>query len=330
MTFVASAGDTGGEVIYPSASPNVVSVGGTSLTLNSSNGYSSESAWSSGGGGTSSVESKPSYQTSYGTLNGGLLASTTKRATPDVALIADPTTGVIDYDPYNGGYYQIGGTSLSAPCWAGLIADVNGLRVANGHGTLDGPSQTLPALYSLPNSDFNEVTSGNNGVYSAGPGYNLCTGLGTPVANSLVFDLAAYGVAPVQGIWIGAGSGSWSGTGNWSGNNIPGATGQDAATFGTVTGSNSTTVTLDSTRILGSLTFDATGGGGYTLSRASSDSVSILTLTSSGGTASLINSGGNNTVNVPVVLGSNLNVSVTGNSTLTLNGPISATGAANR
>ena len=194
VTFVASAGDTGGQVSYPAASPNVVAVGGTSLTLNSNNSYSGESAWSDGGGGTSSVESKPSYQTSYGTLNGGLLASTTKRATPDVAFVADPNTGVIDYDPYNGGYYQIGGTSLSAPCWAGLIADADGLRVANGHGTLDGRSQTLPALYSLPNTDFHEVTSGNNGVYSAGPGYNLCTGLGTPVANSLVPDLAAYGV----------------------------------------------------------------------------------------------------------------------------------------
>ena len=75
--------------------------------------------------------------------------------------------------------------------WAGLIADADGLRVADDDGTLDGPSQTLPALYDLPGADFNDITSGNNG-FPALPGYDLATGLGTPKANLLVPDLAAY------------------------------------------------------------------------------------------------------------------------------------------
>ncbi len=191
VTFVASSGDTGAQVIYPSASPNVVSVGGTSLTLNNNNTYQTESAWSAGGGGVSAYESKPSYQTSYGTLHGGLLSTATGRATPDISFDADPNTGVITYDPYNGGDFQIGGTSLSAPCWAGLIADADSLRTADNEGTLDGVSQTLPGIYSLPESDFNDVTSGSNG-YSTLTGYDLATGIGSPKATLVIPALANY------------------------------------------------------------------------------------------------------------------------------------------
>ena len=68
-------------------------------------------------------------------------------------------------------------------------------------GTLDGPSQTLPALYALPASDFHDITSGTNGRYSAGPGYDMVTGIGTPVANELVLGLADYGI-PVSGLQL--------------------------------------------------------------------------------------------------------------------------------
>ena len=87
----------------------------------------------------------------------------------------------------------MGGTSLSAPCWAGLVALANQGRAAAGEPALDSssPTQTQQALYSLPQSDYNVISSGNNG-YSAGAGYNLVTGLGTPVANLLVNDLVAY------------------------------------------------------------------------------------------------------------------------------------------
>jgi subtilase family serine protease len=113
---------------------------------------------------------------------------------------ADPLTGVYTYDPYNGGWIDgIGGTSLSCPCFAGLIADADEIRSAAGNGTLDGATQTLPALYSL-SGDFHDITSGNISPtgkpnYSAGVGYDLATGLGTPIANQLVPDLANYGVS---------------------------------------------------------------------------------------------------------------------------------------
>ncbi len=88
--------------------------------------------------------------------------------------------------------FQVAGTSLAAPCWAGLIAIANQGRVAAGGTTLDGPSQTLPALYSLPGADFHDITSGSNGGHTAGAGYDMVTGLGSPVANLLVPGLAGY------------------------------------------------------------------------------------------------------------------------------------------
>ena len=188
VTFVAATGDSGSPGGYPADSPNVVAVGGTSLTLNWFDAYSGETAWSGSGGGTSQYEEEPAYQ--------GGVQSTGKRTIPDVSFDADPNTGVAVYDSYNNGsttpWSQVGGTSLAAPCWAGLIAVANQGRVAQGGTTLDGPSQTLPALYTLPASDFHDITIGSNGGFSAGPGYDEVTGLGSPVANSLVPDLAAY------------------------------------------------------------------------------------------------------------------------------------------
>ena len=89
------------------------------------------------------------------------------------------------------------GTSLSSPCWAGLIAIVNQGRVADGGATLNSgsnPMQTLQALYSLPAGDFHDITSGYNG-FNAGPGYDLVTGLGSPFANLLIPGLVAYNEA---------------------------------------------------------------------------------------------------------------------------------------
>ena len=116
------------------------------------------------------------------------MQSTGARGTPDVALNADPNTGVYVYDSYYyGGWLQVGGTSLAAPVWAGLIGIANQGRAATKLNTLSN----VPAdLYSLPASDFHDVTSGNNG-YAAGPGYDFVTGLGTPKANVLVPALAS-------------------------------------------------------------------------------------------------------------------------------------------
>src|SRR5262249_18039249 len=84
---------------------------------------------------------------------------------------------------------QVGGTSLAAPMWAGVIAIANQGRAVNGLGSLDGRGDTLPKLYVLPSADFHDVTTGNNG-YAAGTGYDLVTGRGSPIVNLLVADLA--------------------------------------------------------------------------------------------------------------------------------------------
>jgi subtilase family serine protease len=202
VTYVTASGDYGAwsGVAYPSASPNVLAVGGTTLTLSASGSYGSESGWSGSTGGFSSFESEPSYQAAT-LLSAGL--STGARAVPDVALNADPNTGYSVYDsvPYNGesGWFDVGGTSGAAPAWAALVAIADqGLAIA-GHGPLS-TTELLNELYSLPSSDFHDVATGSNG-YSATAGYDLVTGLGSPRANLLVAGLVG-----------GAGSSSGSST----------------------------------------------------------------------------------------------------------------------
>ena len=160
------------------------------MTLTASGTYGSESAWSDSTGGFSVYESEPSYQTltleSVGLSDG-------VRTTPDVAFDADPDSGVSVYDSagYDGqsGWFQVGGTSLAAPAWAGLIAIVDQGLATAGKSSLT-TTEVLTDLYSLPSSDFNDVTTGSNG-YSATAGYDLVTGLGTPRANLLVADVLA-------------------------------------------------------------------------------------------------------------------------------------------
>jgi hypothetical protein len=183
ITFFASTGDSGAPGVYPGASPNVVGVGGTTLNT-SGNNYVSEVGWSSGGGGITEF-AKPPYQS-------GVTQSTTKRTIPDIAFDADPNSGVPVYDvQYSGAstpWTQVGGTSLSSPCWAALIAIADQGMVASGSVSLNGTTQTLPLLYKLTTADFHDITSGYNGYY-AGVGYDLVTGIGTPIANQLIPDL---------------------------------------------------------------------------------------------------------------------------------------------
>jgi subtilase family serine protease len=178
ITFIAASGDSG-TTLYPSASPNVLSIGGTTLTVTSNGQYLSESGWSGSGGGYSPYEPKPSWQTSNLAGSG--------RTTPDVAFNANPATGVSVYSSarYAGqaGWFTVGGTSVGAPSWAGLIAIANQGLATSGAGTL---ANAQSSLYQIPTADFNAVTSGSNGIYSASLGYNLVTGLGTPKANLLV------------------------------------------------------------------------------------------------------------------------------------------------
>lgn len=200
VTFIAASGDraSGGWYsltnpfpIYPAASPNVVGVGGTSLFLDPSGNYGAESAWDGSGGGISGVESQPGYQ------QGVVPQSSTRRVSPDVAFVADPFTGVAVYDSYASGgdpWFVVGGTSASSPIFAGLMAMVNQGRALRGVTSLDGATQTLPAIYTMA-SLFRDITSGGPPVYPAIPGYDASTGFGTPVATSLVPALASYGTA---------------------------------------------------------------------------------------------------------------------------------------
>jgi subtilase family serine protease len=180
VTFVFSAGDSGNQS-YPAESPYVVSVGGTTLHHDASYNWSSETGWSAGGGGVSAYESKPPYQS-------GL--SYAMRANPDVAYDADPNTGFAVYDSYGGfGWGQYGGTSAGAPQWSALIAIANQGRSK----PLDGFSQTLPDLYNMSSGTdgteaLYDVQTGANGVGTAGPGFDLVTGKGTPRRSDLVYD----------------------------------------------------------------------------------------------------------------------------------------------
>lgn len=186
VTFVASTGDSGAPGGFPAYSANVLAVGGTTISVGASGNYLSESGWSGSGGGISQYEAQPTYQ------KGVVTQSTTNRTIPDVAFDADPNTGVLVYDSYSFGastpWAQIGGTSLSAPSWAAVVSIIDQGRALNGLGSLDGATQTLPMLYGLDKTNpsvFHDITTGNNG-YAAGTGYDLVTGLGTPVVNNLV------------------------------------------------------------------------------------------------------------------------------------------------
>jgi subtilase family serine protease len=185
VTFVASSGDRGssGGAHWPAVSPNVVGVGGT--TLNVTNNTSSETtAWSGSGGGISDLESEPAYQNS--------VQSSGSREVPDVAYDANPSTGVAVYDTYQtrSAWAVYGGTSVGAPQWSALfaIADQGRVALTPTQPPLDGATQTLSALYLLtsPSPNYNDITQGSNGAYSAAIGYDMVTGLGTPRANNLV------------------------------------------------------------------------------------------------------------------------------------------------
>ena len=211
VTFVSAAGDSGQQsgVQWPAASPNVVSVGGTTLTLTSADAYGSETGWSGTSSGYSQVESEPAYQ--------NRVQSTGLRSVADVAYDGDPNTGVAVYDSLLdagvSGWQEVGGTSAGTPQWAGLIAIADQGRVIAGTTTLNGPTQTLPDLYDLyaaPGAtgyaayadDFHDVASGGSGGYhfrhgpggsttnTAAAGYDLVTGLGSPQAAAVVADLA--------------------------------------------------------------------------------------------------------------------------------------------
>ena len=201
VTFLASTGDDGHGVEYPSSSPYVVAVGGTTLVLTTAaplpnpraSNWGTETAWSGSGGGISLNEPGQSYQNGVFTGCG----STGHRCVPDISSDANPSTGVPVYDTYGGyNWIQVGGTSLSSPDWAAIIAVANSSRATAGKTPL---MQAIPDLYSIYNSthyaNFHDVTSGTNGTCGAQctavAGYDLVTGIGTPKADVLIPALVA-------------------------------------------------------------------------------------------------------------------------------------------
>ncbi len=206
MSFFASSGDNGAfdgtttvTADFPATSPFVTGVGGTTLYLATSSGstlspnatatYQGEAAWSvspqyvgaqgvSSGGGYSDFFARPYYQSGA--------VSSAARASPDVAAVANPYTGLVIV--LEGADYAIGGTSLASPLWAGMTADMN-QYVGRSLGLLNPYLYSIYADKAEYSAAFNQVTFGFNGVYQAGPGYNLVTGLGSPNLPILAADI---------------------------------------------------------------------------------------------------------------------------------------------
>lgn len=192
----SSDGGTGNNVDFPASSPHVLACGGTRL-VGSGSTITSEVVWNeqaanegATGGGVSTVFSLPSWQT--GANVPAPTGSSGGRGVPDVAGDADPSTGyTIRVD---GQTLVIGGTSAVAPLWAGLIAVANGQNKSSA-GFIN------PAIYAPgARAGFHDITEGNNGSFSAGPGWDPCTGLGSPLASTLIPLLvpAAPGKKPIK------------------------------------------------------------------------------------------------------------------------------------
>jgi kumamolisin len=200
VTVCVAAGDngsgdgvtTGDHVDFPASSPHALACGGTTLQGDPQAGtITSETVWADGsgggatGGGVSDVFALPSWQATAGVPDDS--AGTTGRGVPDVAGNADPDTGyqvLVD-----GTSTVVGGTSAVAPLWAGLTAR---LTQAAGHGF--GLVQADLYTGVTPGTavtGLRDITSGSNGAFSAGPGWDACTGLGSPDGTALLTRLTA-------------------------------------------------------------------------------------------------------------------------------------------
>jgi subtilase family serine protease len=201
MTYLAATGDSGSAVSWPSVSTKVVAVGGT--TLRYTTGTRSETSWSRTGGGISAYTATPAYQSNQ-VPGVGTLAH---RAVADVAFNADPSTGqfVAVMTPGSSAvsWVSAGGTSLSTPQWAGLVAVANAMRVRAAkpllgapHGALYGQIAAVPGNYAAAFSDVLSGTNGTCATCAAKIGYDVPTGLGTPNVAALLSALGGAAAAP--------------------------------------------------------------------------------------------------------------------------------------
>lgn len=160
---------------FQSTDPNVIAVGGTSLNLSLTGQVDGETGWTGSGGGKSIFFGRPDWQKGTGVVPGS------ERLVPDVSLAADPSTGALII--FQGATQQIGGTSWSAPTWAGFCALMNEARTKAGKPLLPFLN---PMIYPIAGSGaFRDITAGNNGAFTAGPGHDLVTGLGVPDLQAL-------------------------------------------------------------------------------------------------------------------------------------------------
>lgn len=194
MTYLAATGDNGAAVSWPSVSSKVVAVGGTTLAY-SGTAARSETAWSGTGGGTSAYTALPAYQS-------GTVGGYARRAVADVAFNANPNSGqyvaLISPGTTTVRWVSAGGTSLSTPQWAGLIAMANAVRVASGKPVLGQPHaaiyQQIGAVPTAYTAAFKDIASGSNGsctTCAAKTGYDTPTGWGTPNVTALLSSLGS-------------------------------------------------------------------------------------------------------------------------------------------
>lgn len=215
VAIVFAAGDSGTPPMYPSASPYVLSVGGTNVRIAgmgasgrcSAGGcsWAGESVWVGSGGGASSYEPEPAYQAGFCGTTAEVNACFGMRGTPDVSWMTGDSTGVAIYDSGAPGSYQgwhtAWGTSVGAPSVAGLIA----LADQAGHTILTTNDLTTRWAYQVAASPSNyglayhDITSGSNGVRccSAAAGFDLASGLGSPIGASWI-AIAAEGAYAKQ------------------------------------------------------------------------------------------------------------------------------------
>ncbi len=197
ITVCVASGDNGSSdgvqdgadhVDFPASSPHVLACGGTSLKV-SGNEIQGETVWNdgaqggAGGGGVSRIFELPTWQDGLKvTLTSGKTQALNKRGVPDVSGDADPQTG---WDVrIDGTDTVIGGTSAVAPLWAAFIARINAARGNNPVGFIN------PQLYASPQV-LNDITQGNNGDFAAAPGWDACTGLGSPAGAKVAQLLSA-------------------------------------------------------------------------------------------------------------------------------------------
>ncbi len=181
IVYFAASGDTGGVVIYPGSSPNVVAAGGTRINRDGSGNFLSETGWTGSGGGPSAVEARPSYQNIIQSIVGS------RRGVPDFSFDADPQTGVSVFDSTpcqgNSGWLVFGGTSVASPALSGIVNSA-------GHNT--SSTAELSLLYqavtnnglTINSSTFRDILTGTAGRNTARAGWDFVTGIGSTLTLS--------------------------------------------------------------------------------------------------------------------------------------------------